>query len=123
MADRRKLSNNELGEHGEDAATKFLTESGLEILDRNWRCRYGELDIVAREGDTTVFVEVKTRSGGYFGTPAEAVTPLKQRRIRRLAGLWLVQQRGPWSAVRFDVVSVEFEPDGTPSMWHLPGVF
>ena len=76
------------------------------MLDRNWRCREGELDIVARCGDTIVFSEVKTRSSNAYGSPAEAVGAAKQRRIRRLALLWL-RDRGVHAAeIRFDVVSV-----------------
>jgi putative endonuclease len=79
-------------------------------VDRNWRCNEGELDIVARRGATVAFCEVKARSGTGFGQPFEAVTPLKQRRIRKLAARWL-RERGPAlgsrpSVVRFDVASV-----------------
>lgn len=76
------------------------------MFERNWRCRWGELDIIAAEGSTLVVVEVKTRTGDRFGTPAEAVTPAKYRRLRRLAGLWLDTQETGFAAVRFDVVAV-----------------
>lgn len=80
------------------------------MLDRNWRCRDGELDLVARRGCTVVFCEVKTRSGIGFGVPAEAVNSLKQARIRRLGARWLSENRGrlgrgSWN-LRFDVASV-----------------
>jgi putative endonuclease len=80
------------------------------VLDRNWRCREGELDLVVRRGPTLVFCEVKTRTGRTYGEPYEAVTRAKQLRIRRLAGRWLRDRgerlgRGP-ADIRFDVVSI-----------------
>ncbi|WP_067699097.1 YraN family protein [Nocardia jejuensis] len=113
-----------LGAQGEELAARFLSAAGLEIVARNWRCRYGELDIIARDAGVTVFIEVKTRSGLGFGTPAEAVTYLKQQRIRRLALLWLDEQRGPWLRIRFDVVSVLLRRcGGDPVIQHLEAVF
>ena len=97
----------ELGALGERIAAAFLTDAGLRLLDRNWRCRDGELDIVAREGDALVFCEVKTRRGTGFGHPVEAVTGTKQRRLRTLAMRWLdahPEARAP--TLRFDVASV-----------------
>lgn len=80
---------------------------GYEIVDRNWRAgRIGEIDLVAARADSIVFCEVKTRTSSRFGSPAEAVTPDKQRRIRRLAALWLAQGRGRGCAIRFDVATV-----------------
>lgn len=96
---------------------------GLRILQRNWRCRYGELDVIAAEGDDTiVFVEVKTRSGDGFGGLAQAVTPTKVRRLRRLAGLWLAGQDRHWRHVRIDVVGVRVGRRRTPEVMHLRGV-
>lgn len=117
------MSKAELGARGEALAALHLVEAGMEILDRNWRCRYGELDIVARDGDITVFVEVKTRSGTAFGTPAEAVTYAKQQRIRKLAMAWLSDRESPWVRIRFDVVGIVLSRDGEPSISHLSGVF
>lgn len=80
---------------------------GYEIVDRNWRAgRIGEIDLVAARADSIVFCEVKTRTSSRFGSPAEAVTPDKQRRIRRLAALWLAQGRGRGCTIRFDVATV-----------------
>lgn len=80
---------------------------GYEIVDRNWRAgRIGEIDLVAARADSIVFCEVKTRTSSRFGSPAEAVTPDKQRRIRRLAALWLAQGRGRGCIIRFDVAMV-----------------
>ncbi len=80
---------NELGRHGEDVAAQYLAERGMVVLSRNWRCREGELDLVATDRKRLVVCEVKTRSGLGFGGPAEAVTPAKAARIRRLAVTWL----------------------------------
>ena len=98
-----------VGRFGEQIAADHLEAAGLTIVERNWRCREGELDIVASEGSELVIVEVKTRSTAAFGLPAEAVDRAKCCRIRRLAVQWIADHRdstGSWSAVRFDVVSV-----------------
>ena len=116
-----------VGRHGEQLAVAHLEAAGLEILTRNWRCRDGELDIVARDGAALVFVEVKTRSSLAFGLPAEAVDRIKAARIRQLALRWIGAQRDAekpvfWSTVRFDVVSVVRARDGF-HVTHLPGAF
>ncbi|MBF6214324.1 YraN family protein [Nocardia puris] len=118
MADKQAL-----GAYGEELAARYLVAAGMEIVARNWRCRYGELDLIARTSDTTAFVEVKTRTGFGFGTPAEAVTFAKQQRIRRLALLWLAEQDGPWRRIRFDVVSVLIIRGRQPEVRHLEAVF
>ena len=96
----------ELGRFGEDVAAQHLEQAGLVLVERNWRCREGEIDIVALDGTVLVFCEVKTRSGLGFGSPAEAVTPAKQRRLPVLAARWLADHPRPWAELRFDVVSV-----------------
>lgn len=115
--------NQALGTQGEQLAADYLRAAGMEIIERNWRCRYGELDLIARDPAVTAFIEVKTRTGLGFGIPAEAVTFAKQRRIRRLALLWLAERDAPWLKIRFDVVSVLLPPGGQPEIKHLPGVF
>jgi putative endonuclease len=112
-----------LGQWGEDLAVRHLQGQGFEVLDRNWRCREGELDIVARDGAVLVFVEVKCRSNLLYGEPAEAVTPTKARRLRHLSARWLNEQKpdGYWD-LRFDVVSVLRTP-GLPQVHHLRGAF
>ena len=112
-----------LGAMGEELAAQRLVEAGMRIVDRNWRCRHGELDLVAVDGDTVVFVEVKTRSGLGFGSPAEAVTYAKQRRIRMLAQRWLAESDRHWPQVRFDVVAVLVDRRREPEVTHLPAVF
>lgn len=117
------MSNSELGARGEALAALHLIDSGLEVVDRNWRSKYGELDIVARDGDVLVFVEVKTRSGTGYGTPAESVTYTKQQRIRRLALAWLDDRGSPWVRVRFDVIAILLTREGDPVVSHLRAVF
>ena len=104
-------------------AVEHLSSLGLRIVARNWRCRYGELDVIAAEGDdTVVFVEVKTRTGDGFGGLEHAVTPQKLRRIRRLAGIWLAGQDVGWSVLRIDVVGVRVGRHRSPEVMHLRGV-
>ena len=94
-----------LGRSGEDLAVDHLLGQGYAILDRNWRCPIGELDIVARDGETTVVVEVKTRSGLGFGHPLDAITPVKLARLRRLAAAWC-EAHGGATHLRVDAVAV-----------------
>lgn len=114
----------EIGALGEQLAVDHLRSVGLRVLQRNWRCRYGELDVIAADDSacTVVFVEVKTRTSDRFGGVEEAVTPQKVRRLRRLAGLWLAGQETGWSQVRIDVVGVRIGRRRTPEIIHLQGV-
>lgn len=118
------LTRAELGALGEQVAVDHLAALGLQTLARNWRCRYGELDIVAEDAATrtVVFVEVKTRSGDGFGGLAEAVTHQKVRRIRRLAAIWLSEQHMHWAALRIDVIGVRVGRRREPEIVHLTGV-
>ncbi|MBB3052133.1 putative endonuclease [Prauserella isguenensis] len=120
---RGKRSHLDLGRRGEDLAARYLTERGLIVLSRNWRCREGELDIVATDRSTLVVCEVKTRSGRRFGEPAEAVTEDKQARIRRITSRWLSEFQVGWCPIRFDVLSVDCPPGGEPTVRHIPGAF
>ena len=95
-----------LGRAGEDAAARFLIARGYVVLDRNWRCGLGEIDIVATDGTALVVCEVKTRGGGAFGSPAEAVTYEKLARLRLLAIEWVQASAARWPRVRIDVVAV-----------------
>jgi putative endonuclease len=100
-----------VGANGEDAVAQWYRAAGYDVLDRNWRVREGELDLVVRGTDgTIVFCEVKTRRSDRFGLPVEAVTTRTQQRLRQLAGLWLSAHRAHRGALRFDVASVV--PDG-----------
>jgi putative endonuclease len=113
----------ELGQRGERIAARYLTDRGLRLLDRNWRCREGELDIVARDGDAIVFCEVKTRREVGFGHPVEAVTRTKQRRLRLLAQRWLAAHEEHARDLRFDVVGVLVRGSGPAVVTHLPAAF
>ena len=111
-----------LGQQGEQLAADFLTKNGLVVLDRNWRCAQGEIDIVAADRRTLVICEVKTRSGVRFGTPLEAVSRQKAWRQRRLAALWLRQQGVLYDQIRIDVVGVLRTAPGTFRIQHVRGV-
>ena len=102
VPDRRR----QLGAAGEDAAQRWYEARGYEIIDRNWRVREGEIDLVVRHGSTVVFCEVKTRSSDRYGAPVEAITATKQRRLRTLAARWFAEHPGQRGPVRFDVASV-----------------
>ena len=117
------MDSGELGRLGEQIAADYLTRQGMVVLSRNWRCRQGELDLVAADGDRLVVCEVKTRSGTGYGHPAEAVTRQKIGRIRQLTRAWLAEHRVRWCEVRFDVLSVTCQRDGEPLVEHLTGVF
>ncbi|MDP2181800.1 MAG: YraN family protein [Actinomycetota bacterium] len=96
----------EIGARGEEAAAAYLERAGMTIVERNWRCRSGEVDIVALDGDSVVLVEVKTRRSATRGAPEEAVSPTKQKRLIRLAAAY-VQHAGLSDCdVRFDVVAI-----------------
>lgn len=111
-----------IGAYGEDLACEFLTDLGYELVDRNWRCDQGELDIVARDGASLVFCEVKTRRSTAFGSPVEAVTPAKAARLRRLAISWLRAHDQHADEVRIDVIGVLSPPSAPAQIEHLVGV-
>lgn len=110
--------NQDVGTRGEDLAAEFLESAGMVVLARNWRCRYGELDLIVQDGAVLAFVEVKTRTGTHYGTPAEAVTPTKAERLRRLAGIWLSEQDTRWTRIRVDVVTVVLSRGYAPVVTH-----
>ncbi|MFL6072873.1 MAG: YraN family protein [Mycobacteriales bacterium] len=116
---RPRAPKDELGRWGEDLATRHLAEDGLTVLDRNWRCQDGEIDVIARDPDRLVFCEVKTRSSEEFGTPAEAVTPAKKARVRALARRWLDEHEVRAPELRLDVISVLAPPGGPVQLEHL----
>lgn len=111
-----------LGRHGEQAAVDYLERAGLRILDRNWRCAEGEIDIVAAERRVLVICEVKTRSGTRFGTPLEAITRSKRARLRRLAIRWLVAHGVLFDEVRIDVIGLLRDRAGHYQVQHVRGV-
>jgi putative endonuclease len=113
-----------LGRYGEDLAARRLTETGMTILRRNWRCgRSGEIDIVARDGSTLVVCEVKTRRGGGYQHPMAALTPEKAQRLLDLAERWIHTHGGaPPGGVRIDLVGVLLPRRGAPVVEHVRGV-
>ncbi len=118
------LAGNELGRRGEDLAARHLQDLGLVVLARNWRCREGELDIVATDGlSHLVICEVKTRSGDGFGSPAEAVTQGKRRKLRRLALLFQSAWGVRWALIRFDVIAVMARPGQQMELSHIVSAF
>ncbi len=116
-----------IGKYGEELAARRLTEVGMTVLERNWRCgRTGEIDIVAKDGDVLVVCEVKTRkthSGACFEHPMAAVTPVKTQRLRELAECWVHTHGGaPPGGVRIDLVGVMLPERGAPVVEHVRGV-
>ena len=112
-----------VGAYGERVAARHLKDQGLVVLDRNWRCPDGELDLVLRDGDDVVFCEVKTRRSGRFGTPAEAIGRTKVQRLRGLAARWLAETRVHPREIRFDVVEVLPQPRGASRVEHIRAAF
>ncbi len=111
-----------LGRNGEQAAAEYLERAGLRILDRNWRCADGEIDIVAAERRVLVVCEVKTRSSGQFGSPLDAITRSKRARLRWLAVRWLIAHGVLFDEVRIDVVGLVGGPPGGYQIEHVRGV-
>lgn len=115
-----------IGVRGEDLACAELERQGMRILERNWRCRIGEIDIVAAEGGasglTLVFCEVKCRSGLGFGHPLEAITYTKMRTLRQLAALWMREHRIKASRIRLDAIGVVLVSGQEPSLIHVRAV-
>jgi putative endonuclease len=112
--DKRK----QIGRRGEDIAVTYLNNKGYKIIERNWRCPTGELDVIAEDGSTLVFVEVRTRSGVRFGSAAESITPAKQSRLIELAQAYLQAQANATQAWRIDVVALQLGP-GLPQVKHI----
>ncbi|KXK59725.1 hypothetical protein AWW66_22585 [Micromonospora rosaria] len=115
--------NQAVGAYGERCALRHLIATGLRPVDRNWRCTAGEIDIVAWDGDVLAFCEVKTRTGGAYGAPAEAVVAAKVRRLRGLAVRWLAATGTTADELRFDVLSVRLPRTGPARVEHLKGAF
>lgn len=117
---KRGAARQRLGRAGEQLAAEELVRRGLTVVDRNWRCQAGEIDLVARDGECLAIVEVRTRRGQGYGSPEESITPAKRERLIALAQTYVaaVDWRGPW---RIDVVAVEMDKAGRLlRMTHLP---
>ena len=119
------MTKDELERDGQQKAERALNSQGYEILDRNWRTAEGEIDLVARDGDALVFIEVKTRTSTRFGHPFEAITPGKLVHLRRLAASWIAAKGliAGITRIRIDAIGV-IAPKGQPaSIEHLEGIF
>ena len=111
-----------LGAYGEALAARHLVKAGMVLLDRNWRCPAGEIDLVLRDGQTLVFCEVKTRSSTAYGSPLESVSEQKASRLRRLAALWIQAHGVRVRDVRIDLVGVLQSPGAPAVVDHVQGV-
>lgn len=110
------------GARGEELAADFLHAHGFELLDRNWRCRFGEIDLIAREGRALVCVEVRSRTSTGFGHPVESITRKKLARMRQVAAIWRAAHPDLRGGLRLDVVTVMLLPGQPPEIAHLRGV-
>ncbi|GAA1599739.1 YraN family protein [Streptomyces globosus] len=121
--DAKGVARQAMGRYGEELAVRRLAEAGMTVIERNWRCREGEIDILARDGDALVVCEVKTRRAGPYEHPMAAVRPGKAERLRRLAGRWLADHGGPPpGGVRIDLVGIVLPRRGAPVVEHVRGV-
>lgn len=124
MPDKRR----ELGRQGEEAAASYLEEKGYRLLARNYRCRFGEIDLIALDGEVLVFVEVRCRTSDRYGLPEESIVRRKQARMRKIAGHYLKSSPAFPSAspppVRFDVLALLLEGGRTPfRVKHIKNAF
>jgi len=120
---KEKSGNSSLGELGESIAVTFLQGAGFSIVEKNFRCVCGEIDIVARDGRSIVFIEVKCRKNMNFGPPQLAVTPFKQRQISKAALVWLSKKRLYDAEARFDVVAIVVHEHDLPEIEHIRNAF
>lgn len=114
-----------VGRAGEDAGAAYLTRLGYRILERNWRCHAGEIDLIAEDAGTIVFVEVRSRTNpSRYGTAIEAITERKRRQVREVAAYYMARSRNAAASARCDAVAVTFAPDGSVAeLLHVPGAF
>ena len=111
-----------LGQQGEEIAALYLQEQGYKILERNYRSRYGELDIICHKNGIMVFVEVKTRRSQLFGSPEEAITNSKIQHIKKVAIIYLAENKMAYKEIRFDVITILMQSD-EPSLNHIEAAF
>lgn len=116
------MGTREVGDHGEDLALEYLSRRGYTLVERNYRTRYGEIDLILRHGPALVFVEVKLRRGTGFGDPAEAVTPRKRARIQACAEHYLASREPDFDEARFDVVGI-LTGGPSPRIRHIQDAF
>ncbi len=120
---RKGDENSGVGIRGEELAVAYLKQNGLKIVERNFRCKGGEIDIIAKDGKTLVFVEVKSRKTLSYGLPQLAVTPFKQRQISKAALTWLAKNRQQDSLARFDVIAILLTGITTHRIEHIRNAF
>jgi putative endonuclease len=123
MKDLQTIDNRTVGKRGEEIAAAYLKGQRLKIIERNFRCKGGEVDIIAREDETLVFVEVKTRRTLSFGPPQSALTPFKQRQISKAALTWLAQKKLFGASARFDVIAILLPDHEVPVIEHIRNAF
>lgn len=116
------MNTRRIGDRGEGIALRHLSGLGYELIERNYRTQYGEIDLVLRDGETLVFVEVKLRRGVGYGDPLESVTPRKQAQVRAVAEQYLSEEQPEFEELRFDVVGI-LAGSGRPSITHLENAF
>jgi len=115
-------SRQAMGRYGEDVAARYLIDQGLAVLERNWRCSEGEIDLVLRDGATLVACEVKTRHDDAFGTPHQAITPAKLDRLKRLAARWIDERGIRPSETRIDLVAIRRPRRGPAVVEYVRGL-
>ena len=118
-----KTDNKSVGGRGEEIAVAFLKGKKFAIVERNFCCKGGEVDIIAREGNTLVFVEVKARRNEAYGVPQLAVTQFKQRQISKAALTWLAKHRLHEASARFDVIAILLRDHEVPEIEHIRNAF
>ncbi len=116
------MNTRRAGDRGEDLAVRYLTGAGYELVERNYRTRYGEIDLILRDGETLVFVEVKLRRGTGYGDPLESVTLRKQAQVRAIAEQYLDEAQPEFEELRFDVVGI-LAGGGAPGITHVKDAF
>ncbi|GAA3869438.1 YraN family protein [Leifsonia kafniensis] len=116
-------AKDDLGRRGENYALSYLCAAGYQLVERNWRCAQGEVDLIVERGGEVVFVEVKTRSSVRFGHPFEAITAAKLARLRRLAYAWCAEADPPPRRIRIDAVAIVAAAGAEPVIEHRQGLF
>ena len=117
------LSRKKLGSWGEQLAAEYLKKNNYMLLTRNFRCRYGEIDIIAKEKGSIVFVEIKTRSSRNFGMGMEAVNYTKRQKIKKTAMVYLSENPFKYDNLRFDVIDINLDNSSTPKIIHIKNAF
>lgn len=117
-----QLSTQALGRLGEQVAVDYLLAHDYTILERNWRCRRGELDIVACKGNAVVAIEVKTRRGTRYGAPLESIGYIKARRLRSLLALWVRERKPGRTRLRIDAIGITYGEGARPRIEHIEGI-